>query len=79
MDLYIHFTARPSPDVLVRGLFVFIVIITVVVIRTGYWPGTVLPAVLSAGLAAVQACRTLAGAPGSAELPAPGTGPAGSQ
>ena len=79
MDLYIQFTARPSPDALVRAVVIFIVIITMVVIRVGYWPGTVLPAVLSVGLAAVQACRTLLAAPGSAELPAPGAGPAGSQ
>jgi hypothetical protein len=78
MELNIRFTARLSEG-LGRALVLIVTIIVVLVIRrAGYWPGTVLPMLLSAVFAASQASRVLLPGPGTVSLPgADGASPAG--
>ena len=60
MELNVRLTTRPWPENGTRVLVLVIIIIAVLTtIRAGYGPGTVLPAVLGAGLTAIQVVRTL--------------------
>jgi hypothetical protein len=74
MELNIRFTARPSPGTGTRVLVLIIIIVVVLLVRkTGYGPGTAVPAA-TAVLAVVQAAGALLVRSRQASLPGPASG-----
>jgi hypothetical protein len=75
MELSIKLVTRARPETGTRVLILIIVIIAVLAFRrAGYAPGTTIPLVLSAGLAAARVARTLLDDTTPASLPAGDSG-----